>query len=86
MKHRFARPSRKGHTGHTKSHPGVYNKEKDIAPCPNKVYMSMTWNMPIPYANALQEKYPGMTLAAAIKIHVTSTLTPVESKSVDTTL
>lgn len=82
MKHKFARSSRKGRVGHTKGHPGIYAKEKDIAPCPEKVYMSMTWNIPVAYANALQEKYPGMTLAAAIKILVTSTLTPIETKEI----
>lgn len=82
MKHKYARPSRRGSVGHTKGHPGIYGKRKEVCPTPEKVYMSMTWNMPIPYANALQEKYPGMTLAAAIKILVTSTLTPIETKEI----
>lgn len=82
MKTKFARPSRKNMPIKGNKHAGIYGGRKDICPTPEKVYMAMTWNIPVIYANALQEKYPGLTLAAAIKILVTSTLTPIETKEI----
>lgn len=82
MKTKFVRLSRKTKPIHGNKHAGIYGKQKDISPTPQKVYMSMTWNIPVAYANALQEKYPGMSLASAIKILVMSNLTPIETKEI----
>lgn len=78
----FRSKSRKAGPVHGNKHAGIYGSQKDICPTPEKVYMAMTWNIPVAYANALQEKYPGLTLAAAIKILVTSSLTPIETKEI----
>lgn len=74
--------SRKAGPAKGNKHSGIYGQTKDITPCPQKVYMSMTWNIPVPLANALQEKYPDQSLAACIKKYITSSLTPIESNEI----
>lgn len=70
MKTKFARPSRKTRPIRGHKHPGIYGNHKDLAPCPQKVYIQLTWNMPLVKAMRLQELYPDMVLSGAIKQYI----------------
>ena len=67
----------KTHNSKGQKHPGIYGKQKEICPQPQKVTVNK-FSLPKEFACALQEMYPEMSLTQAVKEYLLKTVIPTK--------